>query len=51
MNPVSSDGARHGNQHLQNKQMAETLAENFIVLLLAAVVYVHTQRDYIRKEY
>lgn len=50
MNPVSSDGEWHGSQHLQNKQMAETLAEDFILLLLAAVVYVQ-KRVYIRKGY
>lgn len=44
MNPVSSDGEWHGNQHLQNKQMAETLAEDSISLLLAAVECVCTEK-------
>lgn len=51
MNPVCSDGGWRGNQHLQYKQMAGTLAEDFILLVLAGIAYVRTQRGYIRKEY
>lgn len=49
MNPLSSDGDHHGNQHLQNKQMAESLAEDFILLLLAAVVCVCTKKGLYQK--
>lgn len=44
MYPVSSHGQWHANQHLQNKQMAETLAEDSILLLLGAVECICTKK-------
>lgn len=41
---VSSDGEWHSNQHLQNKQIAEALAEGSILPLLVAVECMCTKK-------
>lgn len=46
MNPVSRDGEWHANQHLQNKQVAETLAEDSVLLLLGAVECICTKKHF-----